>query len=144
MHLADTLQLSVGNRCLIYQLAHTDYVPKKLRQFLMNSNHTFVGFWNSSDARKLMHSDHELEMWRDPLDLRYYVETDDGDSLVRASTEEIVEECLGFEGVRLEREISMSDWDDEYLSDDQVLQACLDAHCAFLIGKNCNAWSLSR
>ncbi|KAI9081157.1 hypothetical protein K1719_036916 [Acacia pycnantha] len=42
--------------------------------------------------------------------------------------ERIVEEYLGVRGVPISREISMSNWDDEYLSDDQVLQITLDAH----------------
>ncbi|MCI34765.1 3-5 exonuclease/nucleic acid binding protein, partial [Trifolium medium] len=31
---ADTLQLCIGRRCLIFQLAHATYVPKNLQNFL--------------------------------------------------------------------------------------------------------------
>ncbi|KAI4335003.1 hypothetical protein L6164_013692 [Bauhinia variegata] len=140
---ADTLQLCVGRRCLIFQLAYADYVPNVLRRFLSDNRFTFVGFYNHSDRLKLMISKHRLEMARDPLDLRFYAESEDEESLKFASVEEIVKECLGFDGVRLRREISMSNWDVEFLSDDQVLQACLDAHCAFEIGKNIGAWRIS-
>ncbi|XP_054820540.1 uncharacterized protein LOC129319481 [Prosopis cineraria] len=139
---ADTLQLCVGRRCLVYQLSHSTYAPKLLRRFLLNPYYTFVGFWNHSDRTKLAISKHHLHMLKDPLDIREYVETDDGESLHRASVEEIVRECLGIDGVRVRPEISMSDWDVMYLSSEQVLQATLDAHCAFMIGKNIGAWRL--
>lgn len=141
---ADTLQLCVGRRCLIYQLAQADYVPRALRTFLLNPCYTFVGFWNHSDRRRLEISEYDLQMLRDPLDLRIYAETNDGESLAKAPVEEIIEECLGYSGVELKRQVSLSDWDDEFLSDDQVLQATLDARCAFLIGKNIKAWRFSR
>ncbi|KAI4344764.1 hypothetical protein L6164_011955 [Bauhinia variegata] len=140
---ADVLQLCVGRRCLIFQLAHADYVPNALRKFLSDSRFTFVGFHNHSDRQKLLISKHRLEMVKNPLDLRLSVESQDDEiDLTSASVEKIVKECLGFDGVSLRREISMSDWDDEVLSNDQVLQACLDAHCAFEIGKNIKAWCI--
>lgn len=139
---ADTLQLCVGHRCLIYQLAHTDYVPMLLRRFLMNPDHIFVGFWNHSDARKLLNCRFQLTMWSEPLDLRHFVATSDGESLNRASVEEIVEQWLGLVGVRMDREISMSHWGEMFLSHNQILQACLDAHCAFLIGESLGPWEI--
>ena len=78
-------------------------------------------------------------MVRDPLDLRRYAKTEDGDDLTQASVEEIVEKCLGFD-VEQRSEISMSDWNDEYLSDDQIAYATIDARCAFLIGRKSRAW----
>lgn len=99
-----------------------------------------MGFWNHSDRMKLQISRHSLDMLRDPLDVRNYAETDDGGSLDRASVEEIVRECLGHDGVVMRREISMSDWDDEDLSYDQILHATLDAYCAFEIGKRYGLW----
>ncbi|KAI4357100.1 hypothetical protein L6164_001069 [Bauhinia variegata] len=96
-------------------------------------------FYIHSDRLKLLISNHRLEMARDPLDLRFYVESEDEESLKFALVEEIVKECLGFDGVRLRREISMSNWDVEFLNDDQVLQARLNGHCTFEIGKNIGA-----
>jgi hypothetical protein len=138
---ADTMQLCVGRRCLIFQLAHAEYILQRLRTFLQNPNHTFVGFWNHSDRRKLESSEHELEMFDDPIDLRYYTEDLCDEDLAGASVDEIVEKCVGYE-VEQKREISMSDWCDEYLSDEQVSYACVDAYCAFLMGKNISAWEL--
>nr|KYP62516.1 hypothetical protein KK1_017053 [Cajanus cajan] len=83
-------------------------------------------------------------MWRDPLDLRLWAETvddDDDESLARASVEVIIEKCLDYE-VEQRSEISMSDWDRKYLSHDQVVYATVDAHCAFLIGRNSRLWKL--
>ncbi|OAY56155.1 uncharacterized protein LOC110612370 [Manihot esculenta] len=138
---ADTLQLCVGSRCLIIQLSLAATVPLILRRFLLDSNTTFVGIWNGSDEKKLWMTEHELRVHR-LVDLRRYVRTRDGESLARASVERIVEEHLGYKGVRLERDISMSDWDVENLSYEQVLQACIDAHVAFEIGKDLRAWEL--
>ncbi|XP_020221067.1 Werner Syndrome-like exonuclease [Cajanus cajan] len=141
---ADTLQLCIGRRCLVFQLARADHVPTCLRTFLNHPFHTFVGFWNHSDRRKLESSEHCLEMWRDPLDLRLWAETvddDDDESLARASVEVIIEKCLDYE-VEQRSEISMSDWDRKYLSHDQVVYATVDAHCAFLIGRNSRLWKL--
>ncbi|KAI9081163.1 hypothetical protein K1719_036922 [Acacia pycnantha] len=140
---ADTLQLCVGCRCLVYQLSNSLNVPVSLRRFLLDSGNTFVGFWNHSDRRKLQISDHRLQMLRDPLDMRNYAQTDDGESLETATIERIVEEHLGVRGVPISREISISDWDDVNLSDEQVLQVTLDAYCAFDIGKNIRAWRLN-
>ncbi|CAJ1963140.1 unnamed protein product [Sphenostylis stenocarpa] len=123
----DTLQLCVGRRCLIFQLAFVDGVPESLRTFLKNPDHTFVGFWNHSDRRKLEYSEYELEMYTDPLDLRLVY-----DNLIQASVEEIVDNCLGFR-VFQPREISMSRWSVSYLSNKQVAYAAVDAYCAFLI-----------
>ncbi|GAU50478.1 hypothetical protein TSUD_409630 [Trifolium subterraneum] len=90
---ADTLQLCIGRRCLIFQLAHATYVPRILRNFLRNRNYTFVGFWNHSDRRKLKSPELQLEMYRDPLDLRLYAvaeDEDDDENLAGASVDEIV------------------------------------------------------
>ncbi|GAU27015.1 hypothetical protein TSUD_313770 [Trifolium subterraneum] len=63
------------------------------------------------------------------------------EDLAGASVDEIVEKCVGYE-VEQRREMSMSDWSDEDLSEEQVSYACVDAYCAFLMGKNIRAWEL--
>ncbi|XP_061350391.1 uncharacterized protein LOC133295563 [Gastrolobium bilobum] len=133
----DTLQICIGSRCLIFQLGHAYRVPMILRNFLLNRNHTFVGFWNHSDRRKLESSKHRLHMCKDPIDLRRHV----GEEIRRDSVEDIVEKVLGYEMER-RTEISMSDWGKVTLSHDQVRYASLDAHCAFLIGKLIRAWNI--
>ncbi|ESW19376.1 hypothetical protein PHAVU_006G119500 [Phaseolus vulgaris] len=140
---ADILQLCVGRRCLIFQLARAKSVPRKLHTFLNHSSNIFVGFWNHSDRRKLKHSVHSLDMWHDPLDLRYFAETEDDDDLSQDSVEKIIEKCLGYE-VEQRNEISMSTWYKKHLSDDQVAYATVDAHCAFLVGRNSRVWNVLR
>ncbi|KAL2341652.1 hypothetical protein Fmac_009592 [Flemingia macrophylla] len=133
-----TLQLCVGRRCLIFQLAHAGDVPDSLRAFLNNPSHTFVGFWNNSDRQRLQDSQHHLLMRRDPVDLRLCFQ-----GLNQASVEEIVAACLGYR-VSQRNDISRSEWNDLDLSDDQVAYATVDAHCAFLIGRNLSAWRYNR
>ncbi|XP_012569525.1 uncharacterized protein [Cicer arietinum] len=138
---ANTLQLCIGRRCLIFQLSQAEFVPQRLRTFLQDPDHRFVGFWNHSDRRKLMSSEHGLEMRNYPLDLRMYGERLCGENLARASVKKIVKKCLGYE-VEQSREISMSDWSQKDLNKDQVVYACVDAYCAFLMGKNLRAWKM--
>ncbi|XP_010468140.1 PREDICTED: uncharacterized protein LOC104748155 [Camelina sativa] len=137
---ADTLQLCVGNRCIIIQLSRCHRVPNVLRRFLEDGDNTFVGVWNSQDAKKLEESRHQLEVVR-LLDLRVHIVDSTGSrTLSNCSFEEIVEENLGHRGVRLERAISMSNWSVEYLSDDQILQATIDAYCSFKLGVLDHLW----
>ncbi|KAK7332667.1 hypothetical protein VNO80_29422 [Phaseolus coccineus] len=136
------LQLCIGRRCLIFQLARATAVPQKLRTFLLNPLHTFVGLWNIWDRQKLSNSRHHLEMERDPLDLRLYLRTEVGDNL--SSLKEImIERCLGF---RIEpgHEAAVSDWFDEYLSDDQIAYATVRVLCAFLIGLKNRVWEVPK
>nr|KYP62514.1 hypothetical protein KK1_017051 [Cajanus cajan] len=77
-------------------------------------------------------------MRRDPLDLRHCFR-----GLSQASVEEIVEKRLGYR-VTQWSDVSMSDWYDKYLSNDQVAYATVDAHCAFLIGRDIGAWEFNR
>ncbi|KAK3018601.1 hypothetical protein RJ639_004933 [Escallonia herrerae] len=67
---AATLQLCVGRRCLLFQLARSSAAPRLLRRFLLHPDNTFFGIWNHRDREKLERSRHALEMARDPLDLR--------------------------------------------------------------------------
>ncbi|EEF34272.1 3'-5' exonuclease, putative [Ricinus communis] len=91
---ADTLQLCVGGHCLIFKLSLATRVPRLLRRFLLDTRNTLVGLWNGSDEKMLRNCDHGLLVHR-LVDLRRYVENEDGKSLSNASVENIVEECLG-------------------------------------------------
>ncbi|KAL1204776.1 hypothetical protein V5N11_017385 [Cardamine amara subsp. amara] len=140
-HPADTLQLCVDNRCLIIQLSNCDYVPDELRSFLADPGTTFVGVWNNKDAEKLAESSHQLEIG-ELLDIRHYVRDSEGRSLRGCSFEVIVEECMGYQGVRLDPDISMSDWSVYYLHHDQILQASLDAYVCFQLGVWVRLWEV--
>lgn len=79
-------------------------------------------------------------MCRDPYDLRFYAAMEyDDPELKTASVPWIVKKCLGFD-VQHRPDVSMSDWNREYLTADQLLYACTDAYCAFLIGKDLEVW----
>ncbi|XP_006407333.2 Werner Syndrome-like exonuclease [Eutrema salsugineum] len=138
---AETLQLCVGKRCIIIQLSYCNRVPLALRRFLTNPQTTFVGVWNPQDARRLERSRHQLEIGR-LLDVKDYVRDSAGRSLSRRSFEEIVEECMGYPGVTVVQEISMSDWGVDYLSLDQVLLASVDAYVSFKLGVRARLWQV--
>ncbi|CAF2079549.1 hypothetical protein HID58_044316 [Brassica napus] len=136
---ADTLQLCVGTRCLVIQLSHCDDVPDELRSFLTDPRTVYVGFWNGQDAGKLARSRHGLEIG-ELLDLRNYVQDSGGFGMSRCSFEEMVEECMGYQGVRLDRGISMSDWSAYELDHEQILQASVDAYVCFELGVWVRLW----
>ncbi|CAH8260212.1 unnamed protein product [Arabidopsis lyrata] len=100
---------------------------------------TFVGVWNSQDARKLAISKHQLQIGK-LLDIRQYANDSRGKSMRGCSFEEIVEECLGYPGVRLDPAISMSDWSVYILDRDQVLQASIDVHVCHRLGVLARLW----
>nr|GMC80247.1 dynamin-related protein 1C [Ipomoea batatas] len=56
---AATLQLCVGERCLIFLLLHKDFIPRSLLAFLAHPRFTFVGVGVQDDADKLLR-DHGL------------------------------------------------------------------------------------
>ncbi|KAJ0242473.1 Polynucleotidyl transferase [Hirschfeldia incana] len=138
---ADTLQLCVGTSILIVQLSHCNRVPNILRRFLANPNTTFVGFWNSQDERKLGITRHRLEIG-ELLDVRKYLADSDGRSLRGRSFGKIVEECMGLEGVRLDPRISKSDWSVGYLSNEQLIQASVDAYVSCKLGVDARLWQV--
>lgn len=122
---AETVQVCVGHQCLIYQLYCSDEAPEILRSILKSNKCTFVGFWNSFDRHKLRISHHELEMRRDPLELRNF--TNERNSVMSPD-------------VNLRWDMAMGDWGMEVLSDEQVQLASLDAYNAFLFGSEIEAW----
>ena len=136
----DILQLCIGRRCLIFQLARAQAVPQKLRTFLLNPSYTFVGLWNIWDRQRLSNSRHNLEMERDPLDMRLYMKTQVGDN-ISSLREILIERSLGFR-IDPGHEATASDWRDEYLSDDQIDFATVRVLCAFLIGLKNRVWEL--
>ncbi|XP_027338273.1 uncharacterized protein LOC113852234 [Abrus precatorius] len=133
---ADTVQLCVGQRCLIFQISRAEFVPSELRHFLWNRGFTFVGFWNRHDRAMLSQSRHALQLRSDPLDLVRLVRNE----VAGAPLERIVEEYLGFTGVRLTRNVTMSDWNRPLLTFAQIFQVAAEARCAYLIGNLLQAW----
>lgn len=136
---ADTLQLCVGTRCIIIQLSHCDHVPYALHNFL--ACYTHVGVWNSQDKKKLEQCGHQLKIGK-LLDIRRFVGGTRGRSLRGCSFEVIVEECMGYRGVRLDPAVSMSDWSVYELCDDQILQASIKVYVCYKLGVRCGLWEV--
>ncbi|XP_027338271.1 uncharacterized protein LOC113852232 [Abrus precatorius] len=137
LRIADTLQLCIGRRCLIFQISRATSSPFLLRDFLVEPGTcTFVGFWNRYDRQSLWESQLGLILGSDPIDLRSLLNQE----LAHASVETIVESFLGYSGVRTRIQVSLSNWGAFTLTDDQVLQASLNARCAYLIGHAVEAW----
>ncbi|CAN6926315.1 unnamed protein product [Brassica oleracea] len=116
-------------------------VPDIIPRFLTDPNTIFVGIRNSQDAKRLARTRHQLEIG-ELLDARMYVVDSQGRSLRGRSFEEIVEKCMGFRGVKLDRGISRSDWSVEYLSNDQILQVSVDAYVCFKLGVSARLWQV--
>ncbi|KAH0943840.1 LOW QUALITY PROTEIN: hypothetical protein HID58_003477 [Brassica napus] len=116
-------------------------VPDIIPRFLTDPNTTFVGIRNCQDAKRLARTRHQLEIG-ELLDARMYVVDSQGRSLRGRSFEEIVEKCMGFRGVKLDRGISRSDWSVEYLSNDQILQVSVDAYVCFKLDVSARLWQV--
>jgi hypothetical protein len=119
-----TLQLCVGSRCLVFQLAQGDAVPAALRRFLADERVVFVGYGVRSDCRKL-EEQHGLEVAR-TVDLRSLA------GMGNTSMQRMAEEHLGWDGVTTKpRKVGTSRWDARRLSKEQVQYACVDAYLSF-------------
>ncbi|XP_057489516.1 3'-5' exonuclease-like [Actinidia eriantha] len=132
-----TLQLCVGRRCLIFQLIYAPFIPQSLAQFLTNPLYTFVGVGVDSDVEKLT-DDYGLSV-ATTVDLRSLAAAEYGVRELRnAGLKILAMQVLGKEVVK-PRWITMSRWDNEYLSASQVQYACVDAFLSFEIGRCLNA-----
>ncbi|XP_050218159.1 3'-5' exonuclease-like [Mercurialis annua] len=128
-----TLQLCVGNRCLIYQLIHTPSIPQSLFDFLKDSNFMFVGVGIANDVEKLVY-DYELSVGR-AMDLGSVAADVMGvRELKNAGLKELVRRVLGRE-IEKPKRVTMSRWDSMWLSLDQVQYACVDAFVCSEIGR---------
>nr|GMD78491.1 Werner Syndrome-like exonuclease [Ipomoea batatas] len=130
-----TLQLCIANNCLIFQLIHTPEIPESLRDFLKNDSNIFVGVGVSDDAAKL-ERDYGLEVVN-TADLRHLaMKANGGESWPRhAGLARLTEEILGLTLVK-PKEITLSMWDNELLSEKQIEYACIDAFVSWDIGKH--------
>ncbi|CAJ2662519.1 unnamed protein product [Trifolium pratense] len=135
----DTLQLCIGNECLIFQLKHADMIPENLRKLLLHRDNTFVGFWNNGDRWRLSRSKHCLELFRYPMDLRYKAYIICNENLSLANLDEIALKCLGFQ-VEQRTDTAMSNWGQLNLDLDQIAYASIDAFCAYKMGVSIEAW----
>ncbi|XP_073151085.1 3'-5' exonuclease-like [Henckelia pumila] len=132
-----TLQLCVGSRCLIFQLIHSPGIPTSLAGFLSDPNHTFVGVGINDDLEKLQET-HGIGFHTYWVDLREPAANICGRKNLRNSgLKELARVVLGKE-MEKPREVTMSGWDERWLSADQILYACIDAYVCFELGMALN------
>ncbi|XP_016195690.1 Werner Syndrome-like exonuclease [Arachis ipaensis] len=128
-----TLQLCVGNRCLVFQILHSPSVPQSLVDFLVNEGHTFLGVGIEEDVEKLL-EDYNLNV-KNFVDLRGLAESVLGESeMKRAGLKRLAERVLGLE-IEKPKRISRSRWDNAWLTAEQVQYACVDAFVSFEVGR---------
>ncbi|XP_016478436.1 3'-5' exonuclease-like [Nicotiana tabacum] len=127
------LQLCVGRRCLLFQLLHKDSMPGYLAQFLSNPNFTFVGVGVEGDAEKLM-CDHGLFVANtvdlNRLALLYYGEYVYGKMGLKRMAKAVLGKVM-----EKPENVTLSKWDAENLSYEQVEYGAIDAFVSFEIGK---------
>ncbi|GAB2267092.1 hypothetical protein Dimus_002076 [Dionaea muscipula] len=125
-----TLQLCVGHHCLICQLIHTPIIPQSLKDFLRDSDCSFVGVGIEEDVEKLI-VDYSLVV-ANRVDLGNLASEKKG---VRrnAGLKELAMEVVGLQ-VEKPRRVTMGRWDAEWLSYDQIQYACVDAFLSSEIG----------
>ncbi|RZC74453.1 hypothetical protein C5167_049936 [Papaver somniferum] len=129
-----TLQLCVGRRCLIFQIKHADEIPSSLVEFLGDPDFTFVGVRIDEDIQKL-DDDYDLEVGV-AVDLRYLAaDRYNSKALKNAGLMGLAGIVLNYGDIEKPRHVTMSNWEDYWLSLDQIKYACVDAYVSFEIGK---------
>ncbi|GAV89072.1 DNA_pol_A_exo1 domain-containing protein [Cephalotus follicularis] len=128
-----TLQLCVGHRCLVFQIIHSPSLPQSLAQFLANDSYTFVGVGIRKDVEKL-EDDYQLRVGN-AVDLRRLVEEEE---LKNCGLKALARSVLGIE-VEKPKSVTMSMWDNQWLTPSQVKYASVDAFLSFEIGRRLNA-----
>ncbi|RAL48473.1 hypothetical protein DM860_005897 [Cuscuta australis] len=128
-----TLQLCVGNRCLIVQLLYCNPIPDELSAFLANSSYTFVGVGIGEDLEKLL-EDYDLAV-ANGVELRTLAAEKANDrSLKNVGLKDMARIYLDAEVVKPKR-VTMGRWDQEWLSEEQIRYACIDAFVCYEVGK---------
>ncbi|MFS7949622.1 putative DNA helicase [Helianthus anomalus] len=128
-----TLQLCNGHRCLIFQILHAPSVPQSLKNFLRNPNYTFTGVGIESDVEKLV-EDYNLGVEK-MVDVRTLAAEAYGvRELKNAGIKSLTERVLGKE-VSKPKGVTLSRWDNQWLTPAQVQYACVDAFLSFEIGR---------
>lgn len=132
-----TLQLCVGRRCLIFQLSCAPTIPASLFNFLANEDYTFVGVGIHADVQKLQ-ADYDLDV-TNAVDLAQLAADEMGSPDLRnAGLKGLAKAVLDLD-IDKPRDVTMSGWDNQRLSYDQVIYACIDAFVSFEIGRSLNA-----
>ncbi|KVI07167.1 Werner Syndrome-like exonuclease [Cynara cardunculus var. scolymus] len=127
------LQLCVGKRCLVFQILHSPTVPESLKNFLRNPSYTFAGVGIESDVEKLT-VDYNLVV-ANMADVRALAAVKYGvRELQNAGLKSLTMTVLGKE-ISKPKGVTMSRWDNEWLTPAQVQYASIDAFLSFKIGR---------
>jgi len=129
-----TLQLCLGQHCLVFQILHSPSIPPSLVSFLADRNVTFVGVGIEEDAEKLL-EDYNLHVVN-IQDLRSLAAEKLRDrELNRAGIKSLGLRVLGLE-VEKPKRITRSRWDNPWLTPQQVQYATVDAFLSYEIGRS--------
>ncbi|KAI3757638.1 hypothetical protein L6452_05181 [Arctium lappa] len=128
-----TLQLCVGARCLVFQILHSPTIPQSLINFLRNPSYTFAGVGIESDLEKLT-EDYNLVV-ANMADVRLLAADKYGVRELRNSGLKILAMRVLGKEINKPKGITMSRWDNQWLTPAQVQYACIDAFLSFEIAR---------
>lgn len=133
-----TVQLCVGNSCIIYQIIHSAHIPRRLRNFLKNDDYRFVGVGIRSDVDKLW-EDYGLDV-SNTVDIREWAAVElNKKKLLDSGLKDLGKKIAGIE-IEKPKSVTTSAWDQRWLSRKQICYACLDAYISFQVGRVLSAW----
>ncbi|KAK7302167.1 hypothetical protein RJT34_13048 [Clitoria ternatea] len=124
------LQLCVEDKCLIFQLAHMDYVPHSLRSFLIDSK--FVGVGIMQDI-KMLRNGYELEC-KTGIDVATLANTQWPGRFSSKGLKYLAKELVGLD-MKKSKDVCTSEWKSKKLTNAQIEYACIDAYASYMIGK---------
>ncbi|KAG6508425.1 Werner Syndrome-like exonuclease [Zingiber officinale] len=127
------LQICVGFRCLVFQVIHADLFPPNLISFLIDRRFIFVGVAILNDAERIARGLNLLV--GNTVDLRALaVHKMRRVDLWHAGLQQLAAEVLRLQVVK-PYAVTMSNWENYRLSNEQIAYACADAFLSFEIGK---------
>ncbi|MCL7035896.1 hypothetical protein MKW94_009871 [Papaver nudicaule] len=134
-HPIATLTLCVFRKCLIFQIMRAEKIPRSLQEFLQDENLRFVGVGIEKAALKL-----ERE-----YNTRVGKTVDLGDSaadnygnkeLKTLGLMGLAKVVLMMKEIEIPENVTSSNWDQKFLTREQIQCACVDAYVAFQIGED--------
>ncbi|MCL7028316.1 hypothetical protein MKW94_008407, partial [Papaver nudicaule] len=133
------LQLCASRQCLIFQFLCCDGIPKSLYDFLGNDKITFAGVGIARDAYMLL-VDYNLKVARTAQlgSLAAYKLTNTiadyrESQFHRAGLKRLAREVL-YKKLPKKKYLELSNWERDFLKDEQVEYLCLDAFVSFQLG----------
>ncbi|KAI3873348.1 hypothetical protein MKX03_003217 [Papaver bracteatum] len=125
-----------SGRCLIFQISRCYQLPKSLHRFLENVNLTFVGLDIEAVARKL-EKEFNLDVKR-AVDLRDLVSEHCPQKKKEVKTLDLMglaKIVLRSKEIERPRDVIVSNWNQKYLTHEQIMYAVVDAYVTFQIGE---------